>query len=135
MQYRAELIDQYDILHSIYPSIKIIEEQLSRSFTNDEKKQLALDNYSMIKSIHDEKSKHFDENTQDIVPITTSLRESIQNIRDTNLSDSIKQIEAEVGRTLTEQELLMVENGDILGLEQAFYQQIIGPSLVSFVFN
>ena len=110
---RAELVDHYDVIHSISPLIKLLEEQLNRSLTIDEKKRLIHDDYSLLKQIKNTQGK-----TLQILPITSSLLELIENTKDKNLLENIRRLEIYLGRSLTKQEIIMIANGDIAGLEK-----------------
>ncbi len=88
----------------------MIETQLNRSLTLDEKKRLTHDDYSMIK----QKIKK----TQEILPITSLLLDLIEKTRDKNVLENIEHLQTDIGRSLTKQEIIMAANGDIIGLEK-----------------
>ncbi|CAF5060479.1 unnamed protein product, partial [Rotaria magnacalcarata] len=112
LQYRAQVVDEYDIIHSISPSVKLIEDQVNRPLTIREKKRLTQDDYSMIKPIQNANYSYISGRIQETHSMTTSLLENI------------KDIELEIGRVLTNEEIIMVLNGDIIGLEQAFNNRL-----------
>ena len=62
--------------------------------------------------------KNFKRKTQEILPITASVVETVENTQDANLLGHIAQLQTDVGRSLTKQEIIMVANGDIMGLER-----------------
>jgi hypothetical protein len=132
---RAELVDQYDVLHSISPSIKLIEDQLNRSLSIDEKKRLTLDDYSMIKPIKNTKYKDLQGKTQSILPITASLLELVEHTQDGNLLEHIQQLETDIGRSLTKQEISMAANGDISALEKLFDKPLPTETIKSMYNN
>ncbi|CAF3690242.1 unnamed protein product [Rotaria sordida] len=132
LQYRAQLVDQYDIIHSISPLIKIIEEQLNRSLTVDEKKRLIDDDYSMIEQI---KNLKYNNINRKILPITASLLQLVENTQDKNLLENIKYLENDIGRSLTKQEIIMVANGDIIGLEKSFNKSLTTETIKSMYNN
>ncbi|CAF3029187.1 unnamed protein product, partial [Rotaria sp. Silwood2] len=131
LQYRAQLVDQYDIIHSISPSIKLIEEQINRSLTIDEKKHLIHDDYSIIEQIKNQKYNNINRKIQEILPITASLLKVVENTQDKNLLENIKHLENTIGRSLTKQEIIMVANGDIIGLEKIFNKSLLKETIKS----
>ncbi|CAM4915049.1 unnamed protein product [Rotaria socialis] len=112
LQYRAQVVDEYDIIHSISPSVKLIEDQINRPLTIDEKKRLTQDDYSMIKPIQNENYSYISGRIEETHSMTTSLLENV------------KDIELEIGRVLTNEEIIMVLHGDIIGLEQTFNSRL-----------
>jgi hypothetical protein len=92
----------------------LIETQLDRSLTLDEKKRLTHDDYSMI----EQKIKNSKQKTQEILPITSLLLELIEKTRDKNVLENIEHLQTYIGRSLTKQEIVMAANGDIIGLEK-----------------
>ncbi len=92
----------------------MIETQLNRSLTLDEKKRLTHDDYSMI----EQKIKNSKQKTQEILPITSLLLELIEKTRDKNVLENIEHLQTYIGRSLTKQEIVMAANGDIIGLEK-----------------
>ncbi|CAF4805570.1 unnamed protein product [Rotaria sp. Silwood1] len=136
LQYRAQLIDQYDIIHSISSLIKNIEKQLNRLLTIDEKKRLIHDDYSMIEYNKNLKyNNNINEKIQEILPITASLLKLIENTQDKNLLENIKYLENNIGRSLTKQEIIMVANGDIISLEKLFNKSLSTETIKSIYKN
>jgi hypothetical protein len=92
--------------------------------TIDEKKRLIHDDYSMIKPKKDSKYKDIKGKAQEIVPITASLLQLIENTQDKNLLENIKQLEINLERSLTKREMIMVANGDIINLEKTLEKSL-----------
>ncbi|UJR22823.1 hypothetical protein I4U23_025853 [Adineta vaga] len=105
---RAELVDQYEIMHSISPSIKFIEKQFDRQLTFDEKKCLVHDDYSIIKQLKDEEHPR----------ATASILQLIPNTQKRNLIENIEQFQTQLARSLTKEEIRMIANGDLIELEK-----------------
>jgi hypothetical protein len=97
-------------------SIEVIQQELDRSLTIDEKKRLTHDDYSMIKRMKNKERK--------ILPITALLLQLVENTQDKNLSENIQTLETYIGRSLTKQEILMAAKGDIIGLEKLLGQSL-----------
>ncbi|CAF3800448.1 unnamed protein product, partial [Adineta steineri] len=127
---RAELVDDYDIIYSITPSIQLIEEQLDHSLTMSEKKRLIHDDYSVIEQIKDSKRK-----TQEILPLTALILNLIENTQDKNLLENIEQLQVDIDRSLTKHEIIMAANGDIIGLEKTLDRSLPRETIKSLYNN
>lgn len=124
-------MDDYEILHSISVSLETIEEELDRLLTIDEKKQIAHDNYSVIQEVSRKKYNH----TKGNLPITASVLELVETTQDKNLFENITQVETDLGRSLTKQEMIMVAKGDITGLEKTFHKPLSTDKIKSIYRN
>jgi hypothetical protein len=84
---RAELADQYDVLHRLLPSFEQIEQELARSLSMNEKKCLINDDYSMIDMtvpVHvtsDRDAIDRIQTTQDVLTMPDSQSTDIDNNR------------------------------------------------------
>jgi hypothetical protein len=103
--------------------------------TIDEKKRLSHDDYSMIKQIKNAKYKDIKGKPQAIVPITASLIELVEHTQDKNILENIKYLEADLGRSLTKQELVMVAKGDINSLEKTLEKPLSIETIKSIYKN
>jgi len=119
----------------ISPLIKLIEEQLHHSLTIDEKKRLIHDDYSMIKQIKNPKYKDIQGKTQEILPITASLLQLVENTQDKNLLENIKHLETDLERSLTKQEIIMAAKGDIINLEKTLKKSLSTETIKSMYNN
>ncbi len=119
----------------ISPSIKLIEEQLDHSLTIDEKKRLIHDDYSMIKQIKNSKYKDIQGKTQEILPITASVLQLVENTQDKKLLENLKHLETDLGRSLTKQEIIMAAKGDIINLEKTSKKSLSTETIKSMYNN
>ncbi|CAF0888177.1 unnamed protein product [Adineta ricciae] len=116
---RAELIDQYEIMHLITPSIKVIEDQLGRPLTLDEKKRLVHNDYSIIQKI-----REFQSSIEESSPITTPVLYLAQNTQKTSFVENLERLQTDLAHSLTKEEIEMLVNGDVVELEKKLEKSI-----------
>jgi hypothetical protein len=96
---------------------------------------LEHDDDLIMKTIKNTKYEDLKGQTQEILPITTSPLELVENTQDKNLLETIRQLETDIGRSLTQQEISMVANGDITGLEKTFEKSLSSETIKSMYNN
>ncbi|CAF1222036.1 unnamed protein product [Adineta ricciae] len=116
---RAELIDQYEIMHLITPSIKVIEDQLGRPLTLDEKKLLVHNDYSIIQKI-----RKFQSSIEESSTVTTPVVHLAQNTQKTSFVENLERLQADLAHSLTKEEIEMLVNGDVVELEKKLEKSI-----------
>jgi hypothetical protein len=89
----------------------------------------------MIKQIKAPKYKDIKGKTQEILPITSSLLQLVENTQDKNLLENIQHLETDLGRSLTKQEIIMAAKGDIINLEKTLEKTLSTETIKSMYNN
>lgn len=68
---------------------------------------------------------------QEILPITSSILQLVENTQDENLLENLQHLEIDLKRSLTKQELTMAATGDIDNLEKLIDQSLSADTIQS----